>query len=70
MTPVVIRKLRASLADLRHYLRLNQYSLPCYAIRHRYGLAISTATTESVVNQVVSRRMVKKQQMVRRDKPA
>jgi hypothetical protein len=34
------------------------------------GETISTAFVESTINQVVSRQFVKKQQMVRRDKPA
>jgi hypothetical protein len=48
---------------LRRFLHRNRYSLPCYAIRYRYEMPISTATTESTVNQVISRRMVKLQQM-------
>lgn len=39
------------------------HSLPSYAIRYRYGMPISTATTEATVNQVISRRMVTQQQM-------
>ena len=34
-----------------------------YGDRYRHGEAISTAFAESTVNQVVSKRMVKKQQM-------
>ncbi len=34
-----------------------------YGERHRYGETISTAFAESTINQVVSKRMVKKQQM-------
>ena len=44
-------------------LHQNRYSLPSYAVRDRYQMPISTATTESTVNQVISRRMVKRQQM-------
>ena len=36
---------------------------PNYGERQRAGEAISTAFTESAVNQVISKRMVKKQQM-------
>ena len=61
--PLAIRKLRRGLVDLRRYLHRNRYSLPNYAIRYRSGMPISTATTESTVNQVISRRMVKLQQM-------
>ena len=34
-----------------------------YGDRYRYGEVISTAFVESTINQVVSKRMVKKQQM-------
>ena len=37
--------------------------IPNYGERHRCGEAISNAFVESAVNQVVSKRMVKKQQM-------
>jgi hypothetical protein len=37
--------------------------IPNYGDRHRHGEAISTAFAESTVNQVISKRMVKKQQM-------
>lgn len=45
------------------YLRANVDRIPNYGERHRAGEAISTAFTESVVNQVIAKRMVKKQQM-------
>jgi hypothetical protein len=38
-------------------------SLPNYGDRYRHGEKISTAFAESAVNQVISKRMVKKQQM-------
>ena len=41
----------------------NAGRIPNYGERHRAGEAISTAFTESAVNQVISKRMVKKQQM-------
>jgi hypothetical protein len=37
--------------------------MPNYGERHRQGETISTAFVESTINQVVSRRFVKKQQM-------
>ena len=37
--------------------------IPNYGERYRHGERISTGFVESTVNQVVSRRMVKKQQM-------
>ena len=36
---------------------------PSYGERYRFGEPISTAFVESTVNEVISRRMVKKQQM-------
>jgi hypothetical protein len=59
----VITKLLNGVADLHTLLVLNNDSLPNYRYRRKCGLAISTGPTESAVNQVVSRRMVKKQQM-------
>src|SRR5208282_3047361 len=41
----------------------NQNFIPNYGDRYRHGEKISTAFAESAVNQVVSKRMVKKQQM-------
>lgn len=38
-------------------------SIPNYGERYRYGEAISSAFVESTVNEVISRRMAKKQQM-------
>jgi hypothetical protein len=45
------------------YLRANIQYLVNYGARHRKGLPISSAIAESAVNQVVSIRMAKKQQM-------
>jgi hypothetical protein len=42
---------------------VNRAFVPNYGDRHRHGEAISTAFVESAVNQVVSKRMVKQQQM-------
>jgi hypothetical protein len=41
----------------------NAGRIPDYGERYRAGEVISTAFTESAVNQVISKRMVKKQQM-------
>jgi hypothetical protein len=49
--------------DLIAYLDANADSLPNYGARYRAGAAISTAFVESAVNEIVSRRMVKRQQM-------
>ena len=45
------------------YIHNNTGQIPNYGERHRCGEAISSAAAESAVNQVISRRMVKKQQM-------
>ena len=47
------------------YIEANQSFILNYGDRYRHGEAISTAFAESAVNQVVSNRMVKKQQMQR-----
>jgi len=52
------------------YLELNADSMPDYGKRYRAGQRISTGFVESAVNEIIAKRMVKKQQMVRRDKPA
>ena len=44
-------------------IRANGAWIPNYGDRFRQGEAISSAFVESTVNQVVSKRMVKKQQM-------
>ena len=56
-------KLAAGISDLRTYIGNNRGSIPNYGERYRQGETISTAFVESTINQVVSRRFVKKQQM-------
>src|SRR5579872_274802 len=56
-------KLARTLHEFEQYIRTNQSSLPNYGDRYRNGEAISSAVAESTVNQIVSRRFVKKQQM-------
>ncbi|MGH9326339.1 MAG: hypothetical protein ACRD2B_06590 [Terriglobia bacterium] len=56
-------KLAAGVAEFETYIRNNQGSIPNYGERYRHGETISTAFVESTINQVVSRRFVKKQQM-------
>jgi len=56
-------KLAAGMAEFETYIRNNQQSIPNYGERYRQGETISTAFVESTINQVVSRRFVKKQQM-------
>jgi hypothetical protein len=44
------------------YIRANVDRIPNYGERHRAGETISSSFVESAVNQVISKRMVKKQQ--------
>ena len=57
------RKLARTLHEFDHYIRTNQSSIPNYGDRYRNGEAISSAVAESSVNQMISKRFVKKQQM-------
>ena len=45
------------------YIKANRHYITNYAERHRYGEIISTSFVEATVNEVISKRMVKKQQM-------
>jgi hypothetical protein len=57
------RKVLAAVTEFGGYLRANASSIPNYGERYRAGETISSAFVESAVNYVVSKRMVKKQQM-------
>jgi hypothetical protein len=57
------RKLVKAVGEFGRYIEANQDFIPNYGDRYRHGETISTAFAESTVNQVVSKRMVKKQQM-------
>src|SRR5713226_9403040 len=57
------RKLARTLHEFDHYIRTNRSSIPNYGDRYRNEEAISSAVAESSVNQIVSKRFVKKQQM-------
>ena len=61
-SPEQARLLKA-VREFDSYIRANAERIPNYGERQRAGEAISTAFTESAVNQVISKRMVKKQQM-------
>ena len=56
-------RLTAGLTNFDTYIRNNQEFISNFGERHRQGETISTAFVESTINQVVSRRFVKKQQM-------
>ncbi len=60
---VAAEKLATGLTDFETYIRNNRAFIPNFGGRYRQGETISTAFVESTINQVVSRRFVKKQQM-------
>jgi hypothetical protein len=57
------RKLLKAVRAFETYVANNRTFLPNYGERYRQGKIISTAFVESAVDQVVSKRFVKKQQM-------
>jgi hypothetical protein len=57
------KKLAKAVREFGGYIEANQAFIPNYGDRYRHGETISTAFVESTVNQVMSKRMVKKQQM-------
>ena len=61
--PIEQARLLKAVREFDAYLRANAGRIPNYGERYRAGEVISTAFTESAVNQVISKRMVKKQQM-------
>jgi hypothetical protein len=56
-------KLKKAVHEFASYIALNQARIPNYGDRRRHGERIASSFAESAVNQVVSKRMVKKQQM-------
>jgi hypothetical protein len=61
--PAWLEHLRTHLSELMAYLDANADALPDYGARYRAGRPISTAFAESAVNQIVAKRMIKRQQM-------
>ena len=57
------RKLLKGVEEFHTYIANNATFIPNYGERYRNGERISTGFVESTVNQVISTRMVKKQQM-------
>jgi hypothetical protein len=49
------------LDEFMDYITANMAAIPNYADRHRHGEPIAIGFVESAVNQVVSKRLVKKQ---------
>jgi len=58
-----VRKLRAKLEEFTRYIDANRAFIPNYGERYRAEKPISTSFAESAVDQIISRRFVKKQQM-------
>jgi hypothetical protein len=58
-----LKKLALMLLETIRYLELNADSMPDYGKRYRSGQRISTGFVESAVNEIIAKRMVKKQQM-------
>jgi hypothetical protein len=56
-------RLLKAVTEFDGYIRANASSIPSYAERHLAGEPISSAFVEATVNQVISKRMVKKQAM-------
>ena len=59
----VLKKLSRALDEFDTYLVGNANAIVNYGERYRCGERISTGFVESTINQVISRRFVKKQQM-------
>jgi hypothetical protein len=56
-------QLRKAVEEFRTYIGNNRHLIPNYGERYRNGEAIATGFVESTVNQVVSKRFCKRQQM-------
>jgi hypothetical protein len=56
-------KLWRAVNEFYEYIHLNSRFIPNYGERYRHGESVSSALAESTVNEVISRRMAKKQQM-------
>jgi hypothetical protein len=54
---------QSTLLETIRYLELNADSMPDYGKRYSAGQRISTGFVESAVNEIIAKRMVKKQQM-------
>ncbi|MFT6957820.1 MAG: hypothetical protein ACJAYC_002836 [Halieaceae bacterium] len=57
------RKLLRHLDEMWTYIDNNRSMIPNYGEKYRYGETITTAFVESTVNEVIAKRLVKKQQM-------
>lgn len=59
----IVAKLYKLVCEFTTYIRNNRPYIPNYGDRYRNGEVISSAFVESTVNELISRRMSKKQQM-------
>ena len=57
------KRFQKQLSEMDTYNRNNGHLIPNYGEKYRYGETITTAFVESTINEVVAKRMVKKQQM-------
>ena len=62
-TPDSLDGLLKAVREFGGYIAANRAFIPNYSDRYRHGETISTDFVESAVNQVISKRFVKKQQM-------
>jgi hypothetical protein len=58
-----VRTLYKAVSELATCIKNNRSSIPNYGDRYRNAEPISSATAASMVNQVISKRMCKQQQM-------
>jgi hypothetical protein len=58
-----VRKLRAKLEEFIGYIDANRAFIPSYEKRYHAGKPISTSFAESAVDQIISHRFAKRQQM-------
>jgi hypothetical protein len=57
------KPLAKAVEEFRTYIGNNSHLIPNYGERYRHGEAIATGFVESTMNQVISKRFCKKQQM-------
>lgn len=58
-----LKMLQKQLDEMYTYIQNNRMMIPNYGEMYRYGEPVTTAFVESTINEVIARRMVKKQQM-------
>lgn len=58
-----LKSLQKHLDEMYTHIRNNKMMIPNYGEMYRYEEPVSTAFVESTINEVIARRMAKKQQM-------